>query len=65
MPTIDAIDRSGLDVSDADMAELLKVDKEEWLNEVASIREHYAKFGSKLPQELVAQLDALEKRLRG
>lgn len=65
MPTIDAIDRSGLDVSDADMAELLKVDKEEWLNEVASIREHYAKFGSKLPQELNAQLDALEKRLRG
>ncbi|MGE5606161.1 MAG: phosphoenolpyruvate carboxykinase (GTP) [Bacteroidota bacterium] len=65
MPTIDAIDRSGLDVSDADMAELLKVNKEEWLNEVASIREHYAKFGSKLPQELNAQLDALEKRLQG
>jgi phosphoenolpyruvate carboxykinase (GTP) len=65
MPTIDAIDRSGLDVSDADMAELLKVNKEEWLNEVASIREHYAKFGSKLPKELNAQLDALEKRLQG
>ncbi|NLY73710.1 MAG: phosphoenolpyruvate carboxykinase (GTP) [Firmicutes bacterium] len=64
MPTIDAIDRSGLDVSDADMAELLKVDPEEWLKEVASIREHYAKFGAKLPQELRNQLDALEKRLR-
>ena len=65
MPTVDAIDRSGLDVSDADMTELLKVNKEEWLKEVASIREHYAKFGSKLPKELNAQLDALEKRLQG
>ncbi|HYH04661.1 MAG TPA: phosphoenolpyruvate carboxykinase (GTP) [Bacillota bacterium] len=65
MPTVDAIDRSGLDVSEADMVELLKVDKDEWLKEVASIREHYAKFGDHLPQELSAQLEALEKRLQG
>jgi phosphoenolpyruvate carboxykinase (GTP) len=65
MPTVDAIDRNGLDVSEADMAELLKVDTEEWKKEVESIREHYAKFGSKLPQELAAQLDELEKRLQG
>lgn len=64
MPTIDAIDRSGLDVSEADMAELLEVNKEEWLREINSIREHYSKFGSKLPKELNAQLDALEKRLQ-
>jgi phosphoenolpyruvate carboxykinase (GTP) len=64
MPTIDAIDRSGLDVSEADMSELLKVNKEEWLREINSIREHYSKFGSKLPKELNAQLDALEKRLQ-
>jgi phosphoenolpyruvate carboxykinase (GTP) len=65
MPTVDAIDRGGLNVSEADMAELLKVDADEWRKEVASIREHYAKFGSKLPRELAAQLDELEKRLRG
>lgn len=64
MPTIDAIDRDGLDVSEADMAELLKVNREDWLREVASIREHYSKFGTKLPKELSAQLDALEKRLQ-
>ena len=63
MPTVDAIDRTGLDVSDEDMKELLKVDREEWLKEVASIREHYAKF-DRLPKELNDQLDALEKRLR-
>ena len=45
MPTEDAIDLTGLDgVSDADLKELLKVDKAEWLNEVTSIREHYAKI---------------------
>jgi phosphoenolpyruvate carboxykinase (GTP) len=64
MPTLEAIDRQGLEVSKADMAELLKVDKTEWLKEAALIREHYAKFGDRLPQELAAQLDALEKRLR-
>jgi phosphoenolpyruvate carboxykinase (GTP) len=65
MPTEDALDLTGLQgVSDADMKELLKVDKEEWLNEVASIKEHYEKFGDKLPKELAAQLDALESRLK-
>lgn len=64
MPTLDGIDRSGLDVSEADMQELLKVDKAEWLKEVASIREHYARFGDRLPKELQAQLNALEERLQ-
>jgi phosphoenolpyruvate carboxykinase (GTP) len=63
MPTADAIDTNGLDVSEADMAELLKVNKDEWLKEVASIKEHYAKYG-KIPAELNSQLDALEKRLQ-
>lgn len=63
MPSVDAIDREGLDVSDEDMAQLLKVDKAEWLKEVESIKEYYAKFGSRLPKELAAQLEALEKRL--
>ncbi|MFU0828477.1 MAG: Phosphoenolpyruvate carboxykinase [GTP] [Lachnoclostridium sp.] len=64
MPTEDALDLTGLDISADNMRELLKVDKDEWLNEVASIREHYAKFGDKLPKELVSQLDALEARLK-
>lgn len=64
MPTADAIDTNGLNVSESDMTELLKVNKDEWLREVASIKEHYAKFGSKLPKELTAQLEALEKRLQ-
>ncbi len=62
MPTPDAIDTQGLDVSEADMEELLKVDKADWLREVASIKEHYAKYG-RMPEELKNQLKALEERI--
>ncbi|NLC69179.1 MAG: phosphoenolpyruvate carboxykinase (GTP) [Clostridiaceae bacterium] len=64
MPAIDAIDTQGLDVSDSDMQELLKVDKEGWLKEVESIRQYYAALGDKLPREMAGQLNALEARLR-
>ncbi len=63
LPTEDAIDTDGLDVSAEDMKELLNVDKEEWLNEVASVKEHYKSYGNEIPDELHAQLEALEKRL--
>mgnify|MGYP001451376455 FL=1 len=63
MPTEDAIDTTGLSVTAADMKELLNVNKEEWKKEVVGIREHYAKFGNRLPEELKKELDALEKRL--
>ena len=63
----DAIDTEGLDVSEADMKELTTVHKEEWLREVESIKEHYAKMddpAGKLPKEMYNQLEALEKRLK-
>ncbi len=64
MPKEDAIDVEGLKVSHEDMAELLKVNKEEWLREVASIKEHYATYGGRLPAEMTKQLAALEERLK-
>ena len=65
MPTVDAIDRTGLEdeVTAEDMAELLSLDKEGWLKEVESIKEHYAKFGDRMPKALYDQLAALEARL--
>ena len=63
MPAEDAIDTTGLNVSSEDMKELLKVKNDEWLKEVESIKEHYAGYGSKLPEEMKNQLDDLEKRL--
>ncbi|MDI9508723.1 MAG: phosphoenolpyruvate carboxykinase (GTP) [Bacillota bacterium] len=64
LPSKDAIDVSGLEVSSADMEELLDVKKEEWLAEVASVRKHYEGYGDKLPKELEEQLNELEKRLK-
>jgi phosphoenolpyruvate carboxykinase (GTP) len=64
VPTPDALDVSGVNVTPADMAELLEVDIDDWRAEVPSIRDHYATFGERLPAALHAQVDALESRLR-
>ena len=64
LPASGAIDTSGLDVTDDQMEELLNVDVEEWLNEIDSIREHYARFEETLPEALSDELAALEARLR-
>ena len=63
VPTLDSLDVSGVDVSPADMAELLDVNVDEWRAEVPSIRQHYAQFGDRLPAALHAQVDELEARL--
>ena len=64
VPASGAVDISGLEVTDEQMEELLHVDTEEWLNEIALIREHYERFGEKLPKALSDELDALEARLQ-
>lgn len=44
--------------------DLLNVDKDLWKEDAAGIKEFYAKFGDKLPQEMKDQLTALENRLK-
>ncbi|MCL2023826.1 MAG: phosphoenolpyruvate carboxykinase (GTP) [Oscillospiraceae bacterium] len=63
MPTADAIDISGTNVSAEDMAELLKVDKDAWLAEIESIKANYKSYGDRLPKELEQELAKLEERL--
>jgi phosphoenolpyruvate carboxykinase (GTP) len=63
VPAEGGIDVDGLDVAPEDMAELLRVDADEWRAEVPSIEEHYTHLGERLPVELRDELDALEKRL--
>ena len=58
----EGIDTRGLEVSEADIGELLRVDAEEWRAQLPQFREHLANFDH-LPAELHAQLDALEERL--
>ncbi len=58
------IDTEGMDVTEEAMAKLLEVDVDSWREQLPQMREHYAKFGDRLPAELRRQLEALEQRLR-
>jgi phosphoenolpyruvate carboxykinase (GTP) len=58
----DGIDTRGLDVSDDDMGELLRVDVEEWKAQLPQFRAHLAQF-NRLPDALEVQLQALDERL--
>jgi phosphoenolpyruvate carboxykinase (GTP) len=58
------LDTKGLDLPASDIAKLLGVDVEGWLAEIPSIRGHFAKFGSHLPEGLNREVDELEDRLR-
>jgi phosphoenolpyruvate carboxykinase (GTP) len=57
------IDIENLDVDEQTLADLVKVDPEEWTLQLPQFKEHYAEFGDKLPEELRSQLRALEDRL--
>jgi phosphoenolpyruvate carboxykinase (GTP) len=63
LPTIDALDLNGLDISADDVHALLSVDAEGWKNAIPQIREHYAAYGDKLPAALQIAVDTLEAKL--
>jgi phosphoenolpyruvate carboxykinase (GTP) len=63
VPTPQALDTAGLDLSAEDLAAALRVDVDEWRAEVPDVTEWFAKFGDNLPAVLWAELDALKARL--
>ena len=63
VPAPGALDTAGLGAPAEDIEELLRVDKDEWREEVPLIREHFAQFGSRLPKALEVELAALDTRL--
>jgi phosphoenolpyruvate carboxykinase (GTP) len=63
IPTKDAINVDGLQVTSEDMDTLLAVNADDWRAEVPLIREHFAQFGDRIPAALVAAVDDLERRL--
>ena len=63
MPTLDGMDFNGLEMDEADKANLLRVDTDGWLSELPGIEEYYDTFGDHLPAELRAQVKALKGRL--
>jgi phosphoenolpyruvate carboxykinase (GTP) len=63
IPAAADLDTKGLNIKSTQVDELLSVDVEGWLAEVPSIKEHFARFGTHLPEGLNAEVKALEQRL--
>ena len=63
LPADGALDLTGLDVAPAAMDELLRVDLDGWRAEVPLIREHFARFGDRVPAWMWSELAGLEARL--
>jgi phosphoenolpyruvate carboxykinase (GTP) len=63
VPTADALDTAGLDLTDDQLATLLTVDKAAWRDEAEGIKPHYARFGDHLPKALRDELAELQQRL--
>ncbi len=63
-PNAEDINLDGLDFDLETLKGLLGVDKELWREEAKGIREYYAKFGNKVPAELMEELSKLEENLK-
>ncbi len=63
VPNAEDIDLTGLDFDIETLKGILEVDNDLWKAEIGGIEEFYAKFGDKLPAELVKELDTLKANL--
>jgi len=53
----------GLETSPEALDELLRVNPEDWEEDLADSRQFFGKFGSRLPRELREEHDKLSRRL--
>ncbi len=64
VPKAEDIDITDLEDCSLDtIKDLLTIDKNVWLEDVANIKEYFAQFGDMLPEEMAAELDKLESNL--
>ena len=63
LPTQEAMNLRGLQLSSENIEELTAVDVPGWKREIDDVAANYAKFGDRLPPALNQQLDELRKRL--
>jgi phosphoenolpyruvate carboxykinase (GTP) len=63
VPTPEALNLDGLPLSRAEVAALLRVERDEWAAEIPEIRAFFGKFGDRLPAELGRSLDSLSNEL--
>jgi phosphoenolpyruvate carboxykinase (GTP) len=63
LPNEEDLDVSGLDISDEDMKELMRIDIDAWKAEIPDIENHFSTFGDRMPERLKQQLQEFRKRL--
>jgi len=64
VPTLNAINRAGLNLSDSIMAQLLRVDQNEWAEAVDEQHKYLTKFGDRLPKGIWDEHETLKAQLR-
>ena len=63
LPTADAIDTAGLDVSPETMRELVSFDKAAWRAEFESTADYFKQYGGRVPQALLAEHSRIKAAL--
>ena len=63
LPNATSLDTTGMQINEADLQAITSVDVDGWREAVPQIRDHYAAFGDRLPNELATALDVLESSL--
>jgi phosphoenolpyruvate carboxykinase (GTP) len=63
VPAPGSIDTEGLELAAERLEELLTVDPDDVRGQLPQVREHLAQFADRLPDEVQAQLEALERRV--
>ncbi len=63
LPRPEDLNLEGLEVTDADLAELFAIDPQSWLAEAELTEEFFDSFGDRIPSALRAELASLRYRL--
>jgi phosphoenolpyruvate carboxykinase (GTP) len=64
-PRPEDLDLLGLSLSPDALQELFQIDPVGWLGEIAQLRSYFSVFGSRFPDALHSEADALEARFKG
>ena len=64
LPTASSINRSSLNLSDAALDELLRINSEGWRDDLKGQAEFFAKFGDRLPNGIREEHQAMARRLK-
>ncbi len=63
LPLPEDLNLAGLDISPADITELLRVDTDAWRHEIAEFHKYLGQYGARLPAALKSQLARVEQAL--